>query len=743
MILFQGRLHRLVIGNGKFLRMTRDMNRSALFVFLALAGLFAGLSGELKAQAFSVPAEPGSLGAIPDGAGEGPGNYGASLDVRFEVDGTQGYVGSIGVEFSANHEIVADMRVRLIAPDGTEHLLFAQTGVTTNDSEGHNSNLVDSSVYSFADAASDHWWTAADFPSSFDIPSTAARTIPSGDINAPPGLPDFTSMDQAFLGTPMDGTWILRFDDGYVEFTGEVTAASLLFEFDTPDIVVTNANDAGPGSLRQAMVDAGEGETIAFDPGFFSTARTIELLSPLPVVDTSLFIDGPGADFLTVQRNSESATVAVFLTSQFEGRFAISGMRITGGVSGSGGAVSIAASSFRGSELDLDDNVALQGGGLAFIDGKNGMLLNSLVRDNSASSEGSGIYLECSSDDDCTFDIRNTTISGNETNAEDEPASIGLAVADGAEMFVDYFNNTLVGEGTGIRMIEEGSTPSLLVLEVGSSIFSVPSENIDFGSFIGASIALNRGFNLSRLADSFFASTGGQDDVDPQVSALADNGGPTLTHALEVTSPAIDNGQAFGQEFDQRGRGFPRTFDTGNGTIEGADGTDVGAFEFLPEDDIFSSRFELATGIIEFPDVNFTVNEDGTGGSIRWIDGTTCDCDDPPFDFNIWRNAGQLAFFWPRSTVEGGVTIDGGSTYAILLPGSTVGPDAQFTTSLSAPAASAWSTVSGQDAFLGFRFEDNGVTKYGYARIETGPNGSPATIVSYAFENNGGPITIP
>jgi len=51
--------------------------------------------------------------------------------------------------------------------------------------------------------------------------------------------------------------------------------------------------------------------------------------------------------------------------------------------------------------------------------------------------------------------------------------------------------------------------------------------------------------------------------------------------------------------------------------------------------------------------------------------------------------------------------------------------------------------VSGQDAYLGFRFEDNGQVKYGYARIETGPNGSPATIVSYAYENSGGPVTIP
>lgn len=33
-----------------------------------------------------------------------------------------------------------------------------------------------------------------------------------------------------------------------------------------PTITVTNANDSGPGSLRQAVVDAMPGDTIIFAP---------------------------------------------------------------------------------------------------------------------------------------------------------------------------------------------------------------------------------------------------------------------------------------------------------------------------------------------------------------------------------------------------------------------------------------------------------------------------------------------
>jgi hypothetical protein len=64
----------------------------------------------------------------------------------------------------------------------------------------------------------------------------------------------------------------------------------------------------------------------------------------------------------------------------------------------------------------------------------------------------------------------------------------------------------------------------------------------------------------------------GDHPIDPRLGPLADNGGPTLTHALLPGSPAIDAGNnAYATDFDQRGPGFPRIV---NGII------DIGAFEF-------------------------------------------------------------------------------------------------------------------------------------------------------------------
>jgi hypothetical protein len=68
-----------------------------------------------------------------------------------------------------------------------------------------------------------------------------------------------------------------------------------------------------------------------------------------------------------------------------------------------------------------------------------------------------------------------------------------------------------------------------------------------------------------------------QDPLDARLGPLANNGGPTQTHALLAGSPAIDTGDDAGAPaFDQRGAGFPRRKD-GNGDRRPA--VDVGAFE--------------------------------------------------------------------------------------------------------------------------------------------------------------------
>src|SRR5438046_8185987 len=62
-------------------------------------------------------------------------------------------------------------------------------------------------------------------------------------------------------------------------------------------ISVTNTNDSGAGSLRQALADANDGDTIDFQAGI---SGTITLTSGQLVVNANIMIDGPGADMLAV-----------------------------------------------------------------------------------------------------------------------------------------------------------------------------------------------------------------------------------------------------------------------------------------------------------------------------------------------------------------------------------------------------------------------------------------------------------
>jgi predicted outer membrane repeat protein len=71
-------------------------------------------------------------------------------------------------------------------------------------------------------------------------------------------------------------------------------------------ITVTNTNDSGPGSLRQAIVDANDGDTIDF-----AVSGTIGLTSGELVVDKNVTIAGPGAKQLSIDANQASDVFSI------------------------------------------------------------------------------------------------------------------------------------------------------------------------------------------------------------------------------------------------------------------------------------------------------------------------------------------------------------------------------------------------------------------------------------------------
>src|SRR6266536_1176936 len=82
-------------------------------------------------------------------------------------------------------------------------------------------------------------------------------------------------------------------------------------------ITVTNTNDSGPGSLRQALADANDDDTIDFDPAL--NGQAIRLTGPELVIDKNISISGPGPELLAVCRSANDCFDA------FHGRRAASG----------------------------------------------------------------------------------------------------------------------------------------------------------------------------------------------------------------------------------------------------------------------------------------------------------------------------------------------------------------------------------------------------------------------------------
>ena len=196
----------------------------------------------------------------------------------------------------------------------------------------------------------------------------------------------------------------------------------------TPTTIVTNTNDSGPGSLRQALADARDGDTINFDPSL--AGQTITLTSAELVIDKNITISGPGSDLLTVER-FPPAQFSVFHVMPTH-TATIAGLRISGGYSpyGGGGVLDDHAT-VTISDCFLTGNSAVYGAAI-YSDGSGSnatlVVLNSSVTSNYAQFAGGGIYNNGSG---ATASVMNSFVTNN-TAAY---SSIGFAVGDGGGIF--------------------------------------------------------------------------------------------------------------------------------------------------------------------------------------------------------------------------------------------------------------------------------------------------------------------
>ena len=445
-------------------------------------------------------------------------------------------------------------------------------------------------------------------------------------------------------------------------------------------ITVTNTNDSGAGSLRQAIADANDGDTIDFGVTGTITLTTGELL-----VNKGISISGPGSDHLTVDGNHASGVFQVQVDSG--GPAAIDGLTITNGNSTHGGGISNESSTLTVRNCTISGNSATSafgtGGGIdndvAF---RNGTLevINCTISGNSAGDNGGGIY-NYGGSWTASVKVVNSTLSGN--SAHFYGGGIYTLSAYGGSAPADVLNSTFSGNtagrfGGGIYndVFNGGSSPLAVFHSTFSdnSAFGGPNGGIaNFsgtlqlgGTILNASSVSNGsgtitslGYNLSSdNGGGFLTATGDQINTTPMLGPLQDNGGPTFTHALLAGSPAIDAGDpnfdpnAFNPPmlYDQRGSGYERV---AHGRI------DIGAFEIVipsyagqvqpPINADESSTFNVRRGVVP---VRFNLTLGGVA---------TCDL--PSATIAVTRTAGGVIGQANESDYSGNA--DTGSNFRI------------------------------------------------------------------------------
>ncbi|MBL1179034.1 DUF4347 domain-containing protein [Pantanalinema sp. GBBB05] len=424
--------------------------------------------------------------------------------------------------------------------------------------------------------------------------------------------------------------------------------------------VVINTNDSGEGSLRQAILNANAiagTDTITFAGATFTDATpdTITLTSGQLGISTNVTITGTGANLLTVSGNNASR-----LFNIASGTVAIDGLTITNGNAngGNGGGILNSGNLSLTNSL-VRNNTALFGGGIHNLGGT-ATVLNSIISDNTA-TEGGGI----NNNNFSTLILTNSTISGNRST--NNGGGI-MNISNTSVMTIT--NSTISGNtganGGGIRSTTN-ATLTLTNVTIANNTATSGGGGLSYGSgtvnvkntliannthAISPDVAgtfVSQGNNLigkSNGSSGFINGTNADivgtiaAPIDPQLGALANNGGPTQTHALLNGSLAINAGSNTGvTATDQTGN--PRIV---NGLV------DIGAVESpfdrvsLTAQDATATEFSVNPGV-------YRIQRGGSVGNLvvnLSIAGTsTASASDYTFSSNVTVSGSTLTVTIP------------------------------------------------------------------------------------------------
>lgn len=390
------------------------------------------------------------------------------------------------------------------------------------------------------------------------------------------------------------------------------------------DFAVTNTDDSGEGSLRQAVDNGnvlGGNPTITFEGPVFTdaTADTITLGGTQIPISVAMTLEGPGADLLAVSGGGLSRIFSVdgnpgvvtlrgvslvagravgagddgagaAISFRFGNRLVIEGCRIAdntsdswgGGINKYEGVLEIRDSTFSGNVANSPGT----GGGAIYNILGDLVIVNSTFSGNSAPNAtagngGGGAILNYPGG---VLVLSHSTVTGNRVGAGASGGGIDI-----------WGNETITHSIIAGNFVGTGTTPS----DIGTFGTPIESATHNLIGDAGTSGGITDGTGGNLVGN---AGTGTRDIATVLDTMLSNNGGLTPTHKLVVGSPAIDAGSnsfdanAFTPALsnDQRGAGFTRVR-KGLASSPAAR-IDIGAYELIEAPVFTNDDLEIETG---------------------------------------------------------------------------------------------------------------------------------------------------
>ena len=368
--------------------------------------------------------------------------------------------------------------------------------------------------------------------------------------------------------------------------------------------IVTNTQDSGAGSLREAitLANANPGEDII---ELSSVSGDIATTSDLPYISDDLNIIGPGPDVLAISSPLSVVPTSVYSYLQVN----ISGLKTTGiSTTGDNSSVNTFGST---SKLTVDNCVIANGGvGVDIGDGGSIVMSNSLISGNSAGfwlgggfgrRDGTSEHLQFSNTtitdnavagdfllspwNTASFD--NCRITNNGSGITGRLTSLNISntlITENNSHAIDIPNRGFIDEGTGFFDMSVNITNSMIKNNQGDGVNIDPGQEALELTFSGSTLEGNSGSGIS--FDSSSSSSYLSDSI-------------TFRLAMKLMNSTISSNNRHGVNFYSRDAANPLELNIENSTISNNKGIGI--------------RFQGHTGTIN----NTTITGNLEGGSIN------------------------------------------------------------------------------------------------------------------------------